>query len=806
MDYNRLWKKWFDTGIVEMMTALFIIFGLASMVSAAEMVNFQSEIKESLRMPKDMAVGVDERLYVLDQKQSKIFVYDNQGNMELTIGEYGAGPGKLSAPSALAISSYGEIVVADTGNKRVSVFSPDGSYLYHLGNAGNLPGQFMKPTAVAVDPFGYIYVVDSSLNKLSKFSPKGVFFTQQEFDYKPDDIVFDEERFMYVLSKELGQIVKYNLEDGTASVIEYMEDGMNVLTQTESMDVDSRGDIYLMEHAKHRIIKINQDGNKILSFGSQGKARGQFMKPMGILAGKDHQVYVADSKNKRVQVLSVVGSSKYHLVTPMSKPPMVDFEKMIPAEKRIVDLTMNPMLGLYALSQEKGYILKNHHMDQSVLGMTEDYAEKLRDPKSIYVTNDGRLYVTDTGNHRLKFLNSDGSHEYAFGEKGSNNGQFYGLSGVAINYEGFIYVADTQNNRIQVFNGDGIYLYSIGEKSAEVANDGTAPVTFHHPTTLAFDAQGLLYVLDSRNARIQVLTSDGHYVREIGGATHPGLLQQPIDFALDEMNYVYVADRGDHRIKVLDQQGDLIVDFGSRGMGPSYFPQLSAISASQGKIYVADYLVDDIKVFNFDLNRMSNQPQLTYGNTMEVEDASSLMVIEDKDVSEEVMAESVIESEENIDEVVVAPEQEIIEEVVEEMAEVSVEETTEATPMIDPEISLEEAKKIVGHDKMKYKISRDGTKLFATIVSYPIEGIVMAEDIQFNAARKVALDVINQELANKIGVALEAVLEYIQIESEEKMDNGRLKLTVSVPKQILFKKYKEAKMKKKMERRMQNKI
>ncbi len=276
---------------------------------------------------------------------------------------------------------------------------------------------------------------------------------------------------------------------------------------------------------------------------------------------------------------------------------MIEYDSSIIAGLRILDIDYIPDDGLYAVTDiDNDLIYRGKKRD--VFNKYNKIENKLRKPKGLCVLNDGNIIVADTGNNRLQFISPSGINEYQFGVKGKDISQFNALEGVAVNQQGYVYVADTQNHRIQVFNKDGIYMSSFGEKSKE-SNKRAAPGTFLKPKELVFSTKDELYVLDSGNKRVQVFDQEGQYVREIGGSADDVQFITPIDIAMDEKDYLYVADQGKHAVIILDQAGKEVLSFGSNGKGPSHFPRLTSIDSSQGKIYVSDYLIAEVKVFDF---------------------------------------------------------------------------------------------------------------------------------------------------------------------------------------------------------------
>lgn len=581
---------------------------------AKEEVQYMSELLTNLKEPVDVAVSESGDIYVLDKKLAQVVVFDREGKVKLSFEANGSDTGKMYKPESVALSLDEEIIVADTGNKRILVFKPNGKFAYVLGSQGTNPGEFMTPNCVAVNPSGYIYVSDRKNRKLSRFTPKGVFLDNYTLDQEPDDLLFDRQNNLYILFSQDGKIVKYDAAMELQDEITLIKDAKNLLKVTSRMAVDHRGDIYLVEISDKRIVKMAKDRTIALTFGSGGSGRGQFDHPLGITTDQEDNIYIADSKNQRVQIFKRTGVEKPELTLSAREEPLIEYDGSIFASQKILDIDYIPEDGLYAVTEiDDDLIYRGENSD--ILKNYEKNENKLKKPKGLCVLKGGNIIVADTGNNQLQFISANGTNEYRFGVKGKDISQFNALEGVAVNQQGYIYVADTRNHRIQVFNEDGIYMSSFGEKSV-AANKRAAPGTFLSPKDLVFSTTDELHVLDYGNKRIQIFDQQGQYLREIGGGIGEVKFINPIDIAMDERDFLYVADRGRHAVVILDQKGKEVLAFGSNGEGPSYFPRLTSIDSSAGKIYVSDYFIDEVRVYNF---LPANPYQTVLGETAKVD-------------------------------------------------------------------------------------------------------------------------------------------------------------------------------------------
>ncbi len=78
------------------------------------------------------------------------------------IGKRGGGPGEFNLPRDLAIGAQGRLYVVDGGNFRVVVFDRESRCLSSFGSVGKQHGQFARPNEIAVDPQGNVYVIETA--------------------------------------------------------------------------------------------------------------------------------------------------------------------------------------------------------------------------------------------------------------------------------------------------------------------------------------------------------------------------------------------------------------------------------------------------------------------------------------------------------------------------------------------------------------------------------------------------------------------------------------------------------------------
>ena len=124
-------------------------------------------------LPVAIALDRQQNLYVTDEHQHRITVFDLAGNFLRQWGEPGTEPGQMRAPSGIAINDDDVVHVVEQGNNRVQRFTTDGESLGTWGQAGSAPGEFNMPWGIGLDTAANVYVADWRNDRIQKFTPSG---------------------------------------------------------------------------------------------------------------------------------------------------------------------------------------------------------------------------------------------------------------------------------------------------------------------------------------------------------------------------------------------------------------------------------------------------------------------------------------------------------------------------------------------------------------------------------------------------------------------------------------------------------
>lgn len=250
-------------------------------------------------------------------------------------------------------------------------------------------------------------------------------------------------------------------------------------------------------------------------------------------------------------------------------------------------------------------------------GLPFHHDDFLSGPKDIAVDNEGNIWVVFFPT--VKKFSPSGEPLLTIPaqnpwESGNDDYHFNDPFGIAFDQDGRLFVSDTNNHRIQVYDVSGdqpTYLFTIGV-TGEPKDDNTG---FNHPFHIGFDSQNRLYVVDGENYRVQRCTKDTETPETWSCNTFYGVTGEP-GFDLEHMDFahgiairgtdVFIADSNNFRVLKCNLNGECNHFAGSgstreRGWDDNHFwwPEDVAVD-SNGNVYVSDY--DNHRVQKFDVN------------------------------------------------------------------------------------------------------------------------------------------------------------------------------------------------------------
>lgn len=215
---------------------------------------------------------------------------------------------------------------------------------------------------------------------------------------------------------------------------------------------------------------------------------------------------------------------------------------------------------------------------------------KLSEPVNLVLDSDDRLYVADTGLHKVVVFTPEGEFSRFIGE-----GELTSPVGLAWSSDRKrLYVTDAARHLVKIFTPAGELVGGFGERGDEQGQ-------FYHPLGIAISATDTVYVVDSFHFAVQAFDLAGNFLFSFGSTARGiGSLARPRSIAIDSDGHLYVTDALKHNVQVHDRFGNRILDFGSRGFGPGQFRLPAGICITgDDRILVADSVNKRIQEFKY---------------------------------------------------------------------------------------------------------------------------------------------------------------------------------------------------------------
>ncbi len=169
----------------------------------------------------------------------------------------------------------------------------------------------------------------------------------------------------------------------------------------------------------------------------------------------------------------------------------------------------------------------------------------------VAVDSQDRVYVFSRGEHPMMVFDRDGNFLTSWGE-----GLFKRPHGITIGPDDTLYCADDVDHTVSKFTLEGQVLMTLGTPGKAAPFQGGDP--FNRPTKVALDpGNGDIYVADGYgNARVHKYSPDGKHLLSWGeSGSDPGQFNLVHSVCTDKDGLVYVADRENHRVQIFDSNG-----------------------------------------------------------------------------------------------------------------------------------------------------------------------------------------------------------------------------------------------------------
>jgi sugar lactone lactonase YvrE len=522
----------------------------------------------SISDPADISVDPLGNVYIADSENSVIRMVDATGIIHTVAGNHTYGSGgdggpavsaQLGDPQGVRTDNNGNFYIADGGTGRVRKVDSSGIITTYAGNgsSGNT-GSGGPATSASI---GY---------------PRGLLVGSGKLYINTDGNIWTVDSATQVINLVAGDPSGYGGFNG---------DGANAVstkfTYLKGMGFDSAGDLLVADSGNDRIRKIDA-GQIVTTIAGGYIGDGGLGTSASLHMGRfDHigfdpagNLYIADSFNCRVRRVSPTGVITTFAGTGISgntgdggpaASATLGFPEAVVADRN----------GNIFIADEGYQVIRKVDSTGTITTFSNAIIPFQGGAMAIDLNND--LYLAD-GLWTVWKIAPSGSASIVAGEHFQNGFNGDGLaatgallnapSGIAFDAAGDLLIADTGNNRIRKVNTSGIISTVAGTGVSGFSGDGRRATLaqLFEPADVAVDAKGNFYVSDQFNGRVRVVnrfgrihtfagTGNGTYTGTgTGGYNGDGLAATatnlyPIGVAVSPKGVVHVVDGESQRVR-----------------------------------------------------------------------------------------------------------------------------------------------------------------------------------------------------------------------------------------------------------------